>query len=157
MAKTSDSHEESSVPRELRNTLAARMQEKGWHSIREFVRGARLPYSIETVRRAFNPCDYKAISPTTLAVVMAGLDYSQKEIKEMLNRYGLNSPATDLIGDQDRGLAVNEKSLLLAVNALAENNPLIWQLLADHLDAMASLSGVRVKKFTDGMRRSRKE
>ena len=68
--------ENQSVPSKLRTLLTIRMIQDGWTNISQFRKGTGVPYSLETIRRAFNECPYKKLDTITLAVIMQHLNYS---------------------------------------------------------------------------------
>jgi len=125
----------SGVPPNLRQMLRIRMVKEGWASINQFKRGAGVPYSLETVRRAFNECPYKRLDAITLAVIMWHLNYSQKEIKVILTKFMPGDKTLDVIGDQEiRSLSNAEEKLLEYYHLMVKADPNRSTIMANQLD-----------------------
>jgi hypothetical protein len=62
----------------------AKLREEGYETVYEFVRRSRVPFTMETVRKAFNECDYKSMGAATLAVILKYLNVPPPEIRRVL-------------------------------------------------------------------------
>jgi hypothetical protein len=143
------------VPSKLRQLLTIRMVKEGWSNIRQFERGSGVPYSLETVRRAFNDCPYKNLDTVTLAVIMKHLNYKPKEIKSILSRFlSPNDSVLQLIGDGSRSdFNITEEKLVEVYRAIVGKEPKLSNLLADHLDLLGKVANVATRQKTDALRR----
>ena len=114
-----------------------------------------VPYSLETVRRAFNDCDYKNLDTITLAIIMHHLNYAPKEIKAILAKHlDPNDPVLQLIGDRaENKLNISEEKLVEVYRAIIEERPELSNSLADHLDLLGKIANVATKKNTDALRK----
>ena len=144
-----------SVPSKLRTLLTIRMVKEGWTNITRFKRGAGVPFSLETVRRAFNECPHKRLDTSTLAIIMHHLNYSQKEIKTILARYlEPNDPILKLIGDRaETKLNITEENLLAVYRAIMAEKPELTNTLANHLDLLGKIANISTRQYTDALRR----
>lgn len=143
------------VPRSLRKLLNFRLLDEGWSNVSQFRKGTGLPYSLETVRRAFNDCPYKNLDTITLAVIMQYLNYSPKEIKTILARHlNPNDPVLKLIGDQtDAKMNIPEENLISIYRAIVAKEPELSNTLADHLDLLGKIANVPTRQNTNALRR----
>jgi hypothetical protein len=151
--------ENNGVPAGLRKLLTIRMTEENWPNIRAFCRGTNVPFSLETVRRAFNECPYKNLDTITLAIIMKHLNYSPKEIKTILTEHlsvedRVTKTVLELIGDGDvRELNSPEKNLIELYRKLITADPGLSNKLADLLDMLAKGTKVKASQYTAALRR----
>lgn len=153
--KRKDSEANQGVPSKLRQTLTIRMVMQGWSNINQFKKGTGVPYSLETVRRAFNECPYKNLDTITLAIIMKHLNYSPKEIKTILGKHlAANDPVLELISDRaENKLTIGEERLIEAYRTIMDKNPELSNSLADHLDLLGKIANVPTRQATDALRR----
>jgi DNA-binding transcriptional MerR regulator len=128
---------------------------QGWTNINQFKKATGVPYSLETVRRAFNECPYKNLDTITLAIIMKHLNYSPKEIKTILGKHlDPNDPVLELISDRSENkLTISEEKLIEAYRAITEKLPELSNSLADHLDLLGKIANVPTRQVTDALRR----
>ncbi len=156
MTKTKTGNNEAmGVPRKLMQTLNMRLHEEGWRNVSAFRKGTGLPFTLETVRRAFYDCDYKNLETITLAIIMKHLNYSPNEIKTILKKHlGPEDPVLELIGDAPvNKLSTSETKMLAAYRAIVSEQPELSNSLADHLDLLGRIANVATKQNTDALRR----
>lgn len=139
---------------ELRTILANRLASQGWQSVKHFYEQSGVPYSRETLRRAFKPCDGVPIEAATFASIMLHLEYTPNEIKTILSMYADNADIVKLIGDQYGPIYTHaEQALINALRSITKINPTLTYNLADQVDLIGRLAGVDTRPQTDLLRR----
>ena len=138
---------------ELRTIMSQKLRDEGWDNIKQFMVSTKVPFSLETVRRAFNACDYKNLEASTLAIIMKYLNYTPNEIKHLLMTYTSDRDLVELIGDGGHEYTLYEQRLVEAYRAIIKANPSLSAALADQIDLVGRLAGVSTKKYTDALRR----
>jgi len=138
---------------ELKKKLVRRLTDEGYDSVREFLRKTRVPFSLETIRRAFNECDYKNIESSTLAIVLKYLNYTHNEIKHILTEYTDDKELVQLIGDTGEQYDMYEQRLVQAYRVIIKAAPDMGPVLADQLDLIGRVARVDTAGITDILRR----
>lgn len=64
--------------------MNARLHAEGWETPYEFVRKSKVPFTMETCRKAFNECEYKRLGADTLAIILKYLNVPAPEIRRVL-------------------------------------------------------------------------
>jgi hypothetical protein len=138
----------------LRALLVKKMAAEGWDNPRQFHLGSGVSrkFSIETTRRAFNPCDYKTMEPSTLLVICKYLNFSANEIKEILKTYTDDKEIWPLLGDSSESLTTQEEAIVEVFRMIRAAKPEILPNIADMLDLMAMTAGVECKALTNRLR-----
>jgi len=140
------------VDKELYQILYQRMIDQGWDNIRRFTAGSKVPFSIETKRRLFNECDYKSVAPITIAIVARYLDFTNEEIRELLQKYTTDRDVWPLIGDSDERLTNEERAWLELFSSISKNSKLKENIF-DQIEMLADLSGEDVSEQLKILRR----
>jgi len=138
---------------ELKKKLSRRLIDEGYDSVRGFLHKTKVPYSLETIRRAFNDCDYKNIEVSTLVVVLKYLNYTPNEIKQIVTEYTDDKDLVALIGDTNVEYSMYEQRLVEAYRMIMEADPGIGPVLADQLNLVGRAARVNVSEFTEVLRR----
>ena len=139
---------------QLRALLVNKMAAEGWENPRQFHLGSGVArkYSIETTRRAFNPCDYKSMEPSTLLVICKYLNFSANEIKDILKNYTDDKEIWPLLGDGATALTTQEEAMVEVFRMIRAAKPEILPNIADMLDLMAMTAGIECKALTNRLR-----
>ena len=138
----------------LRAMLVKKMATEGWENPRQFHLGSGVAteFSIETTRRAFNPCDYKTMEPATLLTICKYLNFSANEIKDILKTYTDDKAIWPLLGDSSESLTTQEEAIVEVFRMIRAAKPEILPNIADMLDLMAMTAGVECKALTNRLR-----
>ena len=138
----------------LRSLLVLKMASEGWENPRQFHLGSGVArkFSIETTRRAFNPCDYKSMEPSTLLVICKYLNFSPSEIKGILKDFTDDREIWPLLGDCSVSLTTQEEAMVEVFRMIRAAKPEILPNIADMLDLMAMTAGVECKALTNRLR-----
>lgn len=118
---------------EFRGKMAKKMRTEGWDNIKQFMISTRVPFSLETVRRAFNTCDYKNIEVSTLAIIMKHLNFTPNEIRAMLTKCIGDNNIVSLIGDSNVDYTIQEQRLVEAYRMIVSKNPKLSGPIADQI------------------------
>jgi hypothetical protein len=139
---------------QLRAMLVHKMASEGWENPRQFHLGSGVArkFSIETTRRAFNPCDYKTMEPSTLLVICKYLNFSANEIKGILKNFTDDQELWPLLGDGATALTTQEEAIVEVFRLIRAAKPEILPNIADMLDLMAMTAGVECKTLTNRLR-----
>lgn len=127
-----------------------RLQQQGWETITHFAQKSGIPYTVETVRRAFTDCG-KHLSADTLAIVLRYLNYSRQEIRQILQTYTDDKEIIKLIGigdDNHTELTADQQAWLDIYDKLVKKDPASVAHLAQLMGWVASLIGVEISKET---------
>lgn len=83
-----------------------RLREEGYETPYEFYLKSGVPYSNETVQKAFNPCEYKRLGADTLAVILKYLNTPAPEIRRVLRDMTDDSELWTLLPEEGGGQAL---------------------------------------------------
>lgn len=140
----------------LRKILTDRLRDEGWENIKHFQTATGVPYSLETVRRAFNECDYKRLEASTMAIIMRHLNYEPSEIREMLLTYTDDTEIAALIGGQQATYSTSEIALVEAYREITRRLETGGSLLADQFNLVGRVAGMDVSGLTAIIRKKSK-
>lgn len=142
---------------EIIKIASQRLQEQGWDNVSHFADKSGVPYSMEAVRRAFTDTgEKKVLSPATLAVVLRYLNFSLKEIKDILQTYTKDNEIWRLIGEDDsESLTKEEKALIAAYREITQDRKDMISKLADQMKLLSEIAGKDISRHTDLMSRSK--
>lgn len=125
------------------SSIAKRIKDN-WGTPTEFHRQSGIPVANYTVARTLdNSLDCPAAPTVILIASYAG--FKNEEVAELLTKMG-DTVWPRLIG-KGEALAVREQAMLDAVREIVKKTPQMWVKIKDHLDLLASASGVDVSKF----------
>lgn len=139
---------------ELKKKLSRRLEDEGYASIRDFGAKSKVPFSVETLRRAFNECDHKALEVSTLAVVLKYLNYTANEIKHILTEYTDDTDLVALIGDTNVEYTIQEQGLVEAYRAITREDSSASEVVAGLMELVGKSVRVNVAKHTIPLRRN---
>lgn len=126
-----------------------RLHQEGWETVTQFTAKSKIPYTVETVRRAFTDCGHKQLSADTLAIILRYLSCSRQEIRQILKTYTDDKEIIELIGDDgSQELTPDQQAWLDIYNKLYAQNPSFATQLAQPLEWIASLASVDISKET---------
>lgn len=137
---------------EKRNRLLEKFEEQGWSDLAEFVRRTGVPVARETARVAIY--DGQRVSHPILIIIAKYLGFSQAETREILKEAG-DKEYWPLIGESKVETTEFDRSLLAAVRAIREADPLKVNILADQIDLVAHSLGLDVTEHTHKIRSTR--
>lgn len=137
----------------LRQIMSAKLKAEGWDNIKQFMVATKVPFSLETVRRAFNKCEHKNLEASTLAIIMKHLNYTPAEIKSLLTEYTDDDALVSLIGGDYQEFNIYERNLVQAYREIIAKNPEMGEVLADQIDLVGAIIKVKTKQYTDFLRR----
>jgi hypothetical protein len=131
---------------EMFRLLEHRMQEQGWSNITHFTHGSKIPYSVETVRRAFSDQGRRQLSSDTLAILCRYLGMNKQEIREFLKTYTDDNELWKLIGDEGEGiqLDIDEQAFLDIFRKIKSQRADVSDLIADNLSFLAKSIGIDI-------------
>jgi len=138
---------------ELKKLMGRKLREEGWTTIKQFMKGTGVPYSPETVRRAFNDCDWKNIETSSLAIILKYLNCDPDEIRHILETYTDDKELSAIIGTSKLEYNIYERSLVDVYRSVTKIDPALSNVIADQLDLIGLVARVDTKKFTDALRR----
>lgn len=141
----------------LRNLLLDRMAAEGWENVRQFTLGSKVPFSIETTRRAFVDVEHKNMAPLTLAIILKYLSYKPAEIVEILKTYTDDQDLWPMIDVKSTKLTPAEDALLAAYHVLVSADPGMSDRVADQLDLLAMAASTTVVEHTKQLRMHHKK
>jgi hypothetical protein len=129
--------------------LNKRLRDEGYENNTHFARASGIPYSRETTSRAFEPHPTRDISNDTLLIILKYLNFSKKEMVEILKNYTDDKDLWPLI-TEGSNLTRAEEALVTIVRALRP----------EHLDMLANqlelLGAAAQKDFSEPLEAIRK-
>ena len=139
---------------QLRAKLIFKLASEGWENPRQFHLGSGVArkFSIETTRRAFNPCDYKSMEPATLLVICKYLNFTPNEIRDILKDFTDDKEIWPLIGEGGATLTPQEEAVVEVFRMIRVAKPELLPNLADMLDLLALPAGIDCKALTNRLR-----
>jgi hypothetical protein len=152
--KLTESKKVGKKDEELRAILTLKMAREGWENPRQFHLGSGVAskFSIETTRRAFNPCDYKSMEPSTLLIILKYLNFSANEIRDILKNFTSDKEIWPLLGDGTTALTTQEEAMVEIFRMIRAAKPEMLPNIADNLDLMAMAAGIEFKALTNRLR-----
>lgn len=145
-----------SVKTELYKIMLDRMHAEGWENIRQFTVGSRVPFSLETVRRMFSECDYKNISPPTVAVIARHLGFKTNEIKDILKDYTDDEEFWRMIGETSP-LTADQEAIVGVFDAFMSAGGEATATFFSQIDLVAKMYNVDIADQMDRLKRPRKK
>lgn len=128
--------------------LNARLEDKGWDSVRQFaLNNARtLSLSPDSVNRAFNPSPFKGLEVHNLTNVMYHLEYTRSEIVCLLKEHTNDDVMVKLLGEScgEEPLTPEEQALLSSIRTLSDAVPGVMTMLGSLLEPIAKAHNVDI-------------
>lgn len=138
----------------LYKILSDKMRDEGWANCRQFTLGTKIPLSVETTRRAFDPCEHKGLEALTIAMIAAHLNFTSAEIAHLLKTYTTDDFLWKLIQvGGGESLTPMEACVLAACRVIMAVGPSAIAMLASQLEMVASAVGCDVSQYTGNLKK----